>query len=391
MKHKIFLAIFLSFIILISSCDQNNNENEIHIPFSLENDRIVLEAVVNGQKGRFVFDSGSVYSHLGVSARNLFPAGYRKEDYKGKEKTVIVYSLNKIRFGDTVVKARSWFINRSDLITLVKDYEGYDGILGIRTFEGYWCELSFSKQKIILYKEKPIAYGKYAPLKMLPNSVLYLPITIDNTEFYMNIDTGSYRAILFPNDIILYKNKNECREIVSNERVKQYYLVKTNSISILDEIYTDMSIMTNSYIEQTNNLNTISHNDRGIIGINFLKYYDLLFDYTELRKGKTAGMYYRPIVSLQERNYGFFSFIKEAPEHGILNFYVSDNGLIIISLLKDSVAYNVYGLRPGTIITKINEKPINEFTQEELAEPQFYHTVDNFTILDNGREKLISH
>jgi hypothetical protein len=56
-------------------------------------------------------------------------------------------------------------INRSDIITKTKK-EGYDGILGTRIFEGYWCELSFSKKKIILQKEKPNYYINYMPVKI---------------------------------------------------------------------------------------------------------------------------------------------------------------------------------------------------------------------------------
>ena len=366
----------------------SDNENEISIPFVIENNRIILEAVVNGQKGRFIFDSGVMISLINISARNLFPAGYTKREINEKLKTVFVYALNKIYFRDRVVKARSWLINRSDMLTYINETEGYDGILGIRTFEGYWCELSFSKQSIVLHKEKPQSYLNYLPLKVLSKfDALYMPIIIDNTVFYMNIDTGLQSGILFPNDVIKQKNNNECREIVSNEEVERYYLVKTGSIKILDETYNNMSIMTNSYSAQRRNY--VSHNDMGLIGVNFLKYYDLLFDYRELRKGKTTGMYYKPIVPLSERDYGFYSFLKDVPEPGILDFYLSDSGLEIISIIKDSLVYTNYGLRPGTVITKVNNRSISNFTKEELLDPLFYQRVTEFSILDEGHEKTI--
>ncbi len=116
MKTDNILLCFLS-VLLFSSC--SNNENEINIPFALEENRIILEAVVNGQKGRFVFDTGIMNSLINVSTRNLFPAGYTKREINGELKTVFVYALNKIYFGNTKVKARSWLINSSDILTYI--------------------------------------------------------------------------------------------------------------------------------------------------------------------------------------------------------------------------------------------------------------------------------
>jgi len=376
-------------MIILQSCYNDNDESEIRIPFSIENNRIILDAVVNGQGGRFVFDSGVMHSYLDINALNPLPVAHTKRIYNGKLKTVFIYALNKIIFGKTVLKTHSWLINRADSIKYLKEYEGYDGILGIRTFEGFWCELSFSRKEIVLYKEKPKHYTMYSPAEMLSKyDVLYLPITIDDMEYYFNIDTGLRKSLLFPNGIIEQKGSDKMREIVSNEEVKRYYLVKTNEICILDEIYNNMSIMTNSYIAQRRN-NDPLFNDIGLIGVHFLKNYDLLFDYRNIRKGKTTGMYYNPVIPLPERDYGFFSFLEEAPELGILNFSISDIGLEIVSILKDSAAYTIYGLRPGIIITKIMDKSIADYKKEELIDPSFFHTITNFSILENGNERTI--
>ena len=387
-KYLLIRNIYIVFcIILLLSCIDNNSEAVV-IPFSLENDRIVLNAYIHGQKGRFIFDSGIMHSNIGINARGLFPIAYTKRIYNGKLSTVLVYSLNRIRFGDTDVKARSWLINHCDSIKYIKEDEGYDGILGMRTFEGYWCELSFSKNEIILYKEKPEKVISHTPWKTLSKyDSFYLPIVIDNKEFFMNIDTGLQYGFLFPNDIINYKKDAELRTIISNEEVKKYYLVKTNSIFVLDEIYNDMLIMTNSYSAQRRNF--VSHNDIGLIGIDFLKHYDFLFDYRDLRKGKTTGMYYQSNTPLSERDYGFFSFLKKVPEPGIISFYLSEAGLEITSILEDSISYNLYGLRLGTVITKINGQPIINFSKEEIVNPLFYHTITDFSILEDGNEKTI--
>lgn len=101
-------------------------------------------------------------------------------------------------------------------------------------------------------------------------------------------------------------------------------------------------------------------------------------------------MYYEPNTPLVERKYGFFSFIKNVPEFGILNFTIGESGILIHSILKDSIAYNVCGLRPNTLITRINGGPVNKYSLGELLEPSFYLTVDSFTIREEGIEQNIS-
>lgn len=374
---------------MLSSCTNKDKiDANISIPFTLENGRTVLEASIKGQQSRYIFDSGSMISHADISSWGLFPVAYTKEWNNNKLSTVLVLGLNKIQFGDFNIKAHSYLINNSDSITRIKKNEGYNGLLGISIFEGYWCELSFSEQKIYLYKEKPEGYDMYSPANLINiNNPVDIPITIGNKIVYMTIDTGLSRAILFPEDMGIEKNNNNYLEIISDEEVEEYHLVKTNEIKILDETYKDKYIMTNSY--SAKRFNYVSHNDIGLIGLDFLKNYDLLFDYREILKGKTTGMYYKSIIPSEERDYGFFSFLDEVPVLGVLNFAMTDKGLVIRSILKDSTAYKDYGLRPDDVITKINNCPISKFAKEELVDPNFFTSVVNFSILKNDSETTI--
>jgi S1-C subfamily serine protease len=74
---------------------------------------------------------------------------------------------------------------------------------------------------------------------------------------------------------------------------------------------------------------------------------------------------------------------------GILNFDKSESGLLIRSVIKDSIAHKTFGFRPGTIITKINGRPIAELSQEELLDPSFYLAVANYTTLENDVERTV--
>jgi hypothetical protein len=388
MKYSIFS--FLVFFQLFSSCQEQNILDYAEIPFNLENDRIVLEATVNGKKGRFVFDTGTTESYVDTATINLLPRAFTKTPYNGKKKIVLIYNLNKIFFGDIELNTRMWLIKKSDIIERRK-HEGYDGLLGTRTFEGYWCELSFSKSMIILYREKPEHFTNFSQVKILNkyDADFYIPGVIDGKTFYFNIDTGMPPGIFFPEGLVKIKKPDEYREIVSDEEAGSYHLIKTNSIHILDETYSNVSVMANSIITARYN-NDESYNDFGMLGIDFLKYYDFLFDYRNLREGKSTGLYYEPNTPLEKRNYGFFSFMKDAPEFGVLNFDIDDSKIIIRSILIDSIAYELYGFRPGTVISKIDGRQITEIPREELLDPSFYSVVDNYTIVEENIEHTIS-
>jgi hypothetical protein len=380
-RHILSFPLLLFVIPVFFSCATSSAPGTLEIPFSLKNDRIILDAAINGRKGSFVFDSGATESYFDVSAANLFPVSYTKTTYEGLPENALIYALNRVTFDSLVLKTRSWLITRSDILNSVKN-EGYDGILGTGVFEGYWCELSFSKNKIILHREKPEYFTGYVPAMILNryNADFHIPVTVDGRVFYFNIDTGVHHGLYFPDGITQFKEANEYRQILSDEEVTRYHLVKTGSINILDETYQGLSVMTNSFLAER--WDDVSYNDMGLLGIAFLKHYDFLFDFRELRKGKTTGLYYEPNTPLEKRDYGFFSFIKEAPEFGVLNVGESSEGVFIRSLLEDSAAYNDFGLRPGTIVTKINGLPVKDI------EP-FHTAIDSLTVFEDGKERTV--
>jgi hypothetical protein len=344
-----------------------------------------VDAVVNNRSGRFVFDTGTTESYFDAGAENLLTASYTRTVHEGQPANAPIYALNKITIGGAELKTRSWLITRSDIIKQVKS-EGYDGILGTRVFEGYWCELSFSKNKIILRKERDENFTGHAPAIILNkyNADFHIPVTIDNEVFYFNVDTGVHEGIYFPDGVTRFKTAAEYREVLSDEEVPQYHLVKTGSIQILDETYNGVSILTNSFL--ASRWDDASYNDMGLIGIAFLKYYDLLFDFTDLRRGKTTGLYYEPNTPAEKRDYGFYGFIKEAPEFGVLNIGETNGGIFIRSVLTDSAAYRVFGLRPGTVIAEINGRNVEALTGEGL----FSAAVESVTVVEDGGRRTIS-
>ena len=272
-------------------------------------------------------------------------------------------------------------------------YLGLQGMLSNIVFGGFWVELSFSRNEIVLHSEKPVhfANAKHAELKLQQgeqaHGLFYLPIDIDGKEFCFLIDTGLPHAFFFPSAITSNKKPDDLRQIASNLEYGDHFLVKTNSVSFLDRTYNDRSIMTNSYVP----MRWTGNYDVGIIGLEFFEHYDLLIDYRGLYDNTmTEGMYYIPITPPDDRNYGFYSFLTEAPEFGIINFYYHRRGLEITCILTDSPAYETYGLRPGSIISKINGEPARNFTIADMLDPQFFRGLTDFSIWLTGRgEELI--
>jgi hypothetical protein len=394
MKFNIIGMVFYSLIFISLLCihfvnNERNTSNYVEIPFVFEDKRIIVESIINGKKGRFIFDTGTTESYIDIKTINLSRAGYCITPYNGQQISVPYYNLNKITFGSTKIATHSWVVNRSDFITKSKK-EGYDGILGSMIFEGYWCELSFSKNKIVLHKEKPDYFTSFSEVKILSkyDADFFIPSVIDGETYYFDIDTGAPAGIYFPGGLAKKENREGYQEVITTDTEPSiYYLVKTGSIHILDETYTNCFAMTNSPYSVRNDS---AYNNLGILGVDFLKYYDFLFDYRELRNGRSTGMYYMPNIQVEKRDYGIYNFIYKVPEFGVLNSRgFNKSGFVIHRIIKDSIAYEIFGLRPGMTITKINGMPISEISHHDIFDPQFYLGVDSYTVLKNNIEQTV--
>ncbi|MDR2176955.1 MAG: hypothetical protein LBP20_02805 [Treponema sp.] len=97
---------------------------------------------------------------------------------------------------------------------------------------------------------------------------------VDDIDYYFDIDTGLYLGLLFSNAVMEAEKERDYREIESNEESGNYYITKLDTVTILDETYNDVYVMTNSYIAAWKGK---TFNDKGILGVEFLKYYDFLF------------------------------------------------------------------------------------------------------------------
>jgi hypothetical protein len=265
--------------------------------------------------------------------------------------------------------------------------EGFDGAFGYYIFSGYWCELSFTESKIILHKNKPEKFSLsavgYVDSWGSPCIHVYINETMPFTFF---VDTGCAYAFAFPKKHLQYINPAEYREILSiynsfdavfND-IETHYEIPVHSISVLNDTFIDKYIMTS----------TIPTNYEGIIGIEYLQHYDLLFDITFNNEPKSNWhiweLYYIPRFPDLDKNTLDLSDLRNAKLKVGIRHMSTEQGRLLTGVWKPSVAYNEYGLMPGMTITHINGVYLNPLTNDE-ASPLFDKMADD----DNCEIKVI--
>jgi hypothetical protein len=180
----------------------------------MENDQIILNAMVNGVNGRYIFDTGAIISLVpDMSTKNLRSRGYTLRYKEGEKYKQRIYELKSIIFDELEVNALSLVTNDPFEASYVYNKLGYTGLLGLVVFEGYWCEISFMHHKIILHREKPDYFTASVPVSVENkyNSHIRVPISIDGQELNLMVDTGMKKAFRFPKSLIDDKSPDDIR------------------------------------------------------------------------------------------------------------------------------------------------------------------------------------
>jgi hypothetical protein len=378
-KSTAGIFLFLTVFMLLFSCDGRKE-----IPFELtEGGRIVVQAEINGTSGRFFWDTGTAISAVNCNLDNLefSRIGVANWEFSGMgPEAKDFYYLSEIKIGGVQLKTKSEIAQAGVLKDWILEPECLDGLLGINVFAGYWCELSFSKKKIILHKEKPLRVGTYAPAAIERNQFRVL-VDVDGKETPFYVDTGG-NGVYFPPLVIAGKTNDEYKRILSleKEKARYYYLVNTDKISIFDDVFENKTIVTNS---------PVSGGTRGLLGVNFLKNYDLLFDFTSLPLS-ASGLYYKRVDTERDEK-KLFPLEKASVERilasGIYSFYRIPEG-ITLGIVEGSVLNAEYGVTERTIIARIDGKPAQEISNADMWNMDISR-VKNFTVLEDGKERTV--
>jgi hypothetical protein len=366
---KLFLLFITASILL--SCGKENNENPIVIPFTLEDDRIVIYANVNGVVGRYLWDTGCSETITTVFIKNLPIVENDPETRYTRYyiKDGIVINGHRLETTSIINNIPKWD-NTEEIESILKE-ERFDGILGYYIFSGYWCELSFTESKIILHKNKPEKFLLSARGHVTRWGHPCITVNINETiPITFIVDTGLPVAFGFPRKILQFIKPVEYREILSIEKYydevlndfETHYEIPAKSISVLDDILVDKLILTS----------TIPSDDEGLIGVEYLKHYDLLFDITFNNGPKSNWhiweLYYMPRFPDLDKNTLQLSNIYNAKLKVGIRHMSTDQGRFLTSVWKPSIAYSDYGLMPGMTITRINGIILNSLPEDEVLQ-----------------------
>jgi hypothetical protein len=274
----------------------------LKIPFVLENGRIVVEADVNGTTGRFIWDSGSNVSLVNCRFDNLQYVDNRRSFWVGGNGEYATYIINEMTVGGVRVKSQSNIaLIPEDMRKQQLEPYGFEGILGIETFNGYWCEISFSQNTFILHKEKPARFTQSVSAANVER-FFTMPIDVDGISYPFLVDTGAPNTILPPATI---QSKEEGGYIKAESANGDYYAVKTQSITVFNDTFKERYFLT----DVPKSMPMFRGETRGIIGLDALRNYDLLFDLTgtdssrEMRSRETR-VYYKPRNEFEDRIIG---------------------------------------------------------------------------------------
>jgi hypothetical protein len=368
--QKLFLLFFTASILL--SCGKEKDEEPIEIPFTLEGNRIVMYATVNGVEGRYFWDTGGWETETTIPLDNL-PVVENDPYYNHKRyyiKDGIVINGHRLKTTSIITNLYE-NIPGAEVGNSIFKNEGFDGVLGYYIFSGYWCELSFTESKIILHKNKPEKFSLSAGGHVDEWGSPCITVNINGTiplSFF--VDTGSPNDFGFPTKFMQYIRPAEYREILTVYTLydevldvfETHYEIPVHSITMLDDVFADKFIITRN----------IPSERKGLIGIEYLQYYDLLFDITYNNEPKSNWhlweLYYIPRFPDLDKNTIQFSFLKDTRSTVGLTHIFTEQGRFLTRVWKPSVAYNEYGLTSGMTITHINGVFINLLNDDERSQ-----------------------
>jgi hypothetical protein len=349
-----------------------NMNSSIEIPFFIEKRRIIVFANINGINGKFLWDTGATVSLINNNIKNFtfdkyVECQYAISNYSIKQK---FYKINEIKLGGEIIKNKSLIGKTPAIIkkTALNPTKS-DGILGLYAFTGYWCELSFSKQKIILYKKKPEEYFQRTKLKRTYMG-LRINSTISGKKYELEIDTGYPYSIEIDNH---YNNKKNSIKIFSSRDYNGFYFKTPSFFKLFNNRFT------NCYITNTN-----TKKNYGLIGIEYLKHYDILFDLTEISNDKKYLYYKKASDFLYLHN---FIFPQKINNNTITEFWTYENG-IKLDLNKKNILTK-YGITQDTLIVEINGILIKNYNLDNLKKQQFSKDIYELTIKEGAIRKKI--
>ncbi|HEV3092428.1 MAG TPA: pepsin/retropepsin-like aspartic protease family protein [Candidatus Cybelea sp.] len=233
-------------------------------PFTMTHDRMILDATINGVKGRFLLDTGadsiviwdSFADRAHLDVLNKSDTG---QMLWGEVKTRL-RKINTIALGNATLHDVVGFSQSEEVHSGNDPRDDFDGLIGFDLFAGAIVKLNvYDSTMAILDPATDLSSEKGLPVLVdLSQGVPMVPMTLNKTTpVNAALDTGSPGIILFGPDIISkyhFQMFQGCANI--------------NTLTVGPFVYTSESACEFG----------MSGNDM-LLGFDFLKHFDFVFDY----------------------------------------------------------------------------------------------------------------
>jgi hypothetical protein len=233
------------------------------IPLTLTHTRMLVDATINGVKGRFLLDTGADT----IVLDDRFADRARVDVLNGSDKAYMIYGEVKTR----ARKIHTLSLGSStlhDVVAFSQDFKSggfgdlrnYDGLIGFDIFAGAIVKLNiYNSTMSILDPATDLSAEKGLPVTVdLSEGIPTVPMTLNKTTpVNAELDTGSPGIIFFGPDLIKkyhFSVFNGCANI--------------QTLALGPIVYTDESACEFGIA-----------GDHMLLGFDFLKHFDFVFDY----------------------------------------------------------------------------------------------------------------
>ena len=395
MKNIKFVIFSLIFLIIITplipeklkkkflpgNYDIQSGKNQATLPFKFENNQIILHGYIDEKKFRIVLDSGYPNDQILLFNKNKT---LRKLGIKPKLINKVPNSYKFIR--QTTIKFDKLKLNKIYLVikTMSKEQlkyaSSFDGIIGYSIFKHFVVDVNLIKNKITLIKQEYFKYNGnglrmlLTLRKSLPYINCNISLTPDITEqMHCVIDTGSGANLIIVTDKTkLPKNIKTYKEIVTGLSLICYInKFRANSIK-----FGELILKKPIFSKVKRKIFNVAPGGMANLGMGILKRFHFIIDYSR-----------KEMILEPNKN---FDFPFEYDMSGI-SYYFNDNRKMFVTQIDRNSVASKAGLLVDDEILSINEKPINEYSNDQISDLLKKHEkkISLYIKRDDVRKKIV--
>ena len=365
----------------------------IEIPFYYDkaDGHIYIYAEIGNRKGFFIFDTGAPISIVFDKTESY--TNFKKviDNARGIlldiEIQTSIYSADHLVLAGNKLKT-DYLFSVTDNVKIINNTRNIAGVIGLDIFKNKMFEISTTDRAIRIHNKKPDRYVFSIPIftDITDNDKkdlkMFIPIKTDDKFYNALIDTGAATSIILPQELYDPQNGKSLKVLAMNKADKSlapaFFIIKKESVELMNLKLENKIFMTNTPVWLKAN---------SIIGMKFLVLFDMLFDLRDLNQSL---FYYKQRIPTEHLGLFIESFIENI---GILSISMTpDNTIIINKIIEHSPAWKMK-LIPGTVITKINSRPILDYSPEDLnllfGNSRLAIPVTITFIDKNGKEKTV--